>query len=682
MVSVAALLAVAMSGCRQSEVLEQIIMTEEAVETADASRYEDSEQGEVENSRENIETEEDLDEVSGQQGDSDADAETGQGASYDGEAGAAEGGVGTASGSAGVTPSTDGREAGDDAESENADGDTSPEAPDAAEDPEDPSDPGAADTPVNPEETEPDEDADASNDDGNSPSDDQDPGDEEKPKKTVTDGNGEEQEIPEDVHTVTAVGDAAVIVEMLGGSGRIAGANADFLSNSLSQALFDDLGGINSWWDGDGSGTISDGNFAALLAAAPDVCFEISGQSTFSSDQITQLKAAGIGYMALPTLTDSESIKSAVNIVADVLDVSTGGQDAKKTAAEYSDWVDNLHAEVRGAVGDVPCYSTLYISEWREVGFHRMYEPAYGTTPQTTYDPSAVNGVLDFPEETDYMHGSAGYGIGVAVTWGWLHDEALTSELAIADIFQMGKHTYNTVNRASDYLGSGGELTQNMEEAYVFPYQYRFGYPVYDYGYVPLYCLDMDGLSSRSDFVETKGNDGFNGVTGLNVPGAVHGTEEYMMENKIPYKPQDVSACMNLGDEYYPAIIAADEATAASIAGHNQWRAGYLKDAAEEARCSKYGVSWYRYLIDSYDIEDTYTILVMPYGLSNWAEGGVESPLASYWGACRISGRVSEEDLVSKVCSFYKTFFQKDIDSSMARGILKLDGDTVMESLW
>ncbi len=180
-----------------------------------------------------------------------------------------------------------------------------------------------------------------------------------KTYKQIVDGRGETVDVPENAEHVTAVGAAAQMVEMLGGSGRLTGSNNDLLAG-IASAVFADAGTVANWWDGDGSLPISDANFAQLVASAPDVCFEISGQNTFSDAQVGQLAQAGIAYVVLPPLADADKLKQSVSIVAQVL-----GGDAENIASGYSKWVDDVISEVSGDTADAGSSTTgLYIFGW------------------------------------------------------------------------------------------------------------------------------------------------------------------------------------------------------------------------------------------------------------------------------------------------------------------------------
>ena len=188
-------------------------------------------------------------------------------------------------------------------------------------------------------------------------------GDGEETYKQVVDATGATVDIPENVETVTAVGAAAQMVEMLGGSGRLIGTNSELLSSSLAKTAFSDCSSIQNWWTGDGSSAITDACFTALLAADPDVCFEISGQNTFTDSQVAQLEAAGIAYFVLPALTSQTNLENAVTLVAEVLGTSSDGTDCTTIANQYNTWVESTVSAVSNATSGNELTS-LYVAGW------------------------------------------------------------------------------------------------------------------------------------------------------------------------------------------------------------------------------------------------------------------------------------------------------------------------------
>ena len=222
----------------------------------------------------------------------------------------------------------------------------------------------------------------------------------EETSKQVVDASGAIVTLPENVETVTAVGAAAQMVEMLGGSGRLLGTNADLLDSSLAQLAFSDYASIQSWWTGDGSSAISENSFAELLAAAPDVCFEISGQNTFTDAQVQQLNDAGIAYVILPALSSQANLEQAVSLVAQVLGTSSDGEDCTSIASSYTAWVEQVVSEVGSLTSDTDLTS-LYIVDWDENASWTLSDtpdeiPVSGTGLAMAYSPAKSQLVSTF----------------------------------------------------------------------------------------------------------------------------------------------------------------------------------------------------------------------------------------------------------------------------------------------
>ncbi len=180
--------------------------------------------------------------------------------------------------------------------------------------------------------------------------------------KHIIDATGREVEVPENVGTVTAVGEIATIVEMLGGDNRLLASSNSFKANQLAMQAFASQGAENvyEWWDGDGS-TSACKNIGALVEAHPDVCFEISGEDTFDGDQITALDAAGIAYVLLYPLDTITHIQDDVTLVGQVLGNNPDYNiDSESIARNYCDWTNNVVNQSSGGNQK----ATVYIDRW------------------------------------------------------------------------------------------------------------------------------------------------------------------------------------------------------------------------------------------------------------------------------------------------------------------------------
>ncbi len=437
-------------------------------------------------------------------------------------------------------------------------------------------------------------------------------------KKTVTDASGTEQTIPEDVYTVTAVGAAAPIVTMVGGTSRLLGTSESFASNEIGSMI---LAGesdtqVNVWWSGDGSGQISDSDFQELLKASPDVCFEISGEGTFSSDQIAKLQELGIGYLVLPKLSSSGNIKQAVQIVAEALETNEStGQAAGVIAQKYCDWVDEVLADGEN-LRKTEDYYTLYISEWREdVTFQRKHDPGYNEY------------IVDFPESSGVVNGQ---GQGVAVA------SADRDGIPMFECWEQAG-VYSTTEGVAH---SVAPYPNGYTSAYVFPYGGWFGHPTFSdksiYNHLEGAWVDDDYWTFGAD----------NCI--------------YLIRNGETSSRWDASVHLG-GSDRYRAIVVADDYVKSMISSSPQWKPGFLDVSVSLASLpTEYAI----------DIAGDYDIYVNPTGLGNWAEGSVESPLETYWVLCKISGAISEDRLKTEVRSFYSDFFGITLSDSQINDLI------------
>lgn len=178
----------------------------------------------------------------------------------------------------------------------------------------------------------------------------------------ILDPMGNLVDLPENVDSVVAVGNASAMVEMLGGT--LVASSADFLENNFTATVFDNVknGTVQRLWDGDGSTAITPDNFNRLLALAPDVCIIISGQGSFTQEQKEILYANKIAVYTLPKLITTSSIKEAVSAMGTDLfkdKLLKDGATGQQKAAAYTQWFDQTVNDLRGR-GDRFCYVDFY----------------------------------------------------------------------------------------------------------------------------------------------------------------------------------------------------------------------------------------------------------------------------------------------------------------------------------
>lgn len=170
-------------------------------------------------------------------------------------------------------------------------------------------------------------------------------------KRQIYDANGNVVELPENVDSVVAAGDAAYIVQMLGGTGIVKGTSGSVTGSSWSSAVLGSS--VETLWDGDGSSAMSEAAFSKLLKLKPDACV-VAGNGGFSAAQLNRLKSEGIACVPLPSLDSADNIQSAVDIAAEMIGDRSdrkGGQDAAEMASEYRKYCTSLVNDVQSRTG-------------------------------------------------------------------------------------------------------------------------------------------------------------------------------------------------------------------------------------------------------------------------------------------------------------------------------------------
>jgi ABC-type Fe3+-hydroxamate transport system substrate-binding protein len=245
--------------------------------------------------------------------------------------------------------------------------------------------------------------------------------------RQIVDATGDYVDIPENLSTCTAVGVAAQLALMLGGSEALVGADENVLYSSIAGLL-----GVsaNVWWSGNGTAGISDDCFSALLAAKPDACFVISGQNTFSEGQTQQLKDAGIAVVMLYALSSIDSLGYNAQIMGEAF------RNTDK-ASRYAAWVSDLLSQVSSATSGTDAFtSSLYLCGWD-----------YGASYQAL--------------------GRDGYGVAYAYTANKL--QLMSALMERAGVVNTSTDAYSAGRNTSDYVyvmprtnGSGGWVSGSL----------------------------------------------------------------------------------------------------------------------------------------------------------------------------------------------------------------------------
>ena len=162
---------------------------------------------------------------------------------------------------------------------------------------------GAQEQPTESEEPEENEPEEANSSDDPSEADPEEP----TPTNPVTPGetygeDGNYKKLPRATNGIAAVGQYALIVQMLGGKGALKATNADFLDNMPAAAFSNgaELEDVQVAWKGDGS-TANDATVKAIIDSGADVALT-SPSAGDLSDYADKLTEAGVNVVTMPVI--------------------------------------------------------------------------------------------------------------------------------------------------------------------------------------------------------------------------------------------------------------------------------------------------------------------------------------------------------------------------------------------
>ena len=457
----------------------------------------------------------------------------------------------------------------------------------------------------------------------------------EKNEVKVYEDYGEFPEIPEDVQHVTAVGQAAVIVSMLGGAPNetpLVGADADFVNDEWIQKVLENKGAllVKSAWEGDGTSEGDLEDVQDIIDLDPDLCFVTEGEATFTEEQENALLDENIIVYVLPDMSKASKIVQAVTIVGDILEAG-GNEKAGDLAEQYEqmheDFVKDMLNRNQGMAGgydyenektvdsSATSMYSLFISDWD-------YDARY-------QDPS---GFLSTPR-----------GVGVA--------DVGFSEHPVSYYMSVGGVS-NTA-ACGDFRKLGGQSA-----------------PVWQFSCSQAPCTwDSWSYIDRSKVsYELRGN-GFSLAllyAGGDGEGYGLGTDSYpgVIVDTSKMREAMLAQAQKEGDVYYAYPVASSSkggVISSSMVGYNN---GSSLVASSIGMSGKGAAS---VLNDGSGNVEPYHVYVNPHGLfCDWAAGSVESFLEAGW--VYKTFRNEDYDLDSEVKAFYRDFYdyglsQDDLDA-------------------
>ena len=166
------------------------------------------------------------------------------------------------------------------------------------------------------------------------------------PTQVAYDAADPTQEPPK-VEKIAAFGQAAVIVQMLGGTGALAAADSDLLQTNFARVF--DTADIAVGWSGDGTDASQMNVDVIIQSGVKTICVYASTYlDALSESDRKALDDAEIKQVILYPLSNSGNIKRDVKAIGDMLSESTAIQYAGQTQSRASDYI-NMHDEVINA---------------------------------------------------------------------------------------------------------------------------------------------------------------------------------------------------------------------------------------------------------------------------------------------------------------------------------------------
>ncbi len=170
---------------------------------------------------------------------------------------------------------------------------------------------------------------------------------------------------PTPASKIAAFGEAAVIVQMVGGEGALACADSELLGSSFSKVFADEgASSIACGWAGDGTDASTMDVDAVIASGATTILvYSSSYENGLTVKQAKKLKAAGVTFTVIATLTNSTYIKKDVTTVGKILAEAEGIGNAgqtKQVAADYVSFHDALVKAAKKASGGKLAGSAVY----------------------------------------------------------------------------------------------------------------------------------------------------------------------------------------------------------------------------------------------------------------------------------------------------------------------------------
>lgn len=402
--------------------------------------------------------------------------------------------------------------------------------------------------------------------------------------------------LPEGTKSIAATGQYALIVQMLGGKGALAAADASWLSEIQQTAAFPNEGleSVATGWSGDGtsSGSV---DIDAIIASGADTVLTPDTEYSLTQSEAETLKNAGINVVVMPVINVvnayDDDIVLAVRVVGELLkDAGTSIQyDAQAMASEYVSQHDTALNNCLAANGG---YTT-----WMRNGYNRsyIYQGSDGLAGESTSNLSSTRYVMAYINGWTTTGASSSY-TQTRAYWDVTVYPATASQ-----------HTV-TIDASS---GFGTMLSS--------PLAGNGAFAVMEYYLQHAGVMERTHSSSISSSGTDEETDGATSVFYLWFQLSGYGSD-------IPFT--------TIGDSNYPAIVTR------------------TSELAELVVASANKVNGF------YNYGQSYEVWVLPSGIAgSWADGTVESFLVAPWAFCMYQ-EGSLDTCDDYVNDFYKTFYR------------------------
>ena len=424
------------------------------------------------------------------------------------------------------------------------------------------------------------------------------------PAKAVDRKSVNREEVPEDVATVVAAGDAALYVEMLGGANRLLGTSNSFRESYYAQ-LFPDYQNVtkNIFWEKKGDGLMGEAQFRNLLAAEPEAVFYISyidedgySQANMTEDQVSRLNQNGIYTIPLALFNTTTNIKNNVRVIGKVLGKGSkvpGSKNANNMASDYIRWMDSV---ISGRESQTYSGSEKYNLDQDGVLSERN------------------NRYSDVGQHTVLIN-------------GW--DDNASTELAGQGVaYARTGYSWRT-SPVSYYLSLAGAANNAVT--------------VTDGGIV----RDLPVVPFLNPTV-------YGNVNGGSIGNDYRGKSDYM-----------TSHGGYIGTDSFKTVLVDSNETKQKMLNNDAWKYWGI-NTTPDGQTSGYGMP-YGDSIAMSNIHGDYDIIVNPCGIGSWTEGSPESPLEVLWAEqIFLDGQNSDvafSNIAHEVSDFYQTFY--DISLSL-----------------